>query len=255
MPPYQARYSETTQGRLFCIVIHLRRPSDTAFSRTMLDRLWPSSTNADFVIDLHTPGIALSTSSPGLLTVTVHNFSFQLLCSATSVQRVPNLALQYQLQLNITQRDQYEFAVEFIARTDEADSPAVRCIMDIFCQEINIIEERYPPDKREFIQHHEDFKHLTSLHRWLVDYKIIMSTNAQRQAIDELGRLLRHGNQNRNRAFNGWTIPVPLSNDYCATIRDGFIDGSIWITEKGTPDDIRDRREQRAFTVRQLRQG
>jgi hypothetical protein len=221
----------------------------------MLHRLWPSPSNADFVVDLHTPGITFSMSPTRCLVVTAHDFSFELFCNATSVQIVSNLALQYQLQVRITQRDQYEFAVEFTAMTDEADSPAVREVMDVFCQEINAIEERYPQDQQELIQHHEDFKHLTSLDRWIVDYEVTLSTNAQGNAIGTLGSLLRDGNRNRNRAFNGWTIPVPLSDGHCAAIRDGFQDGGISIIEKGTPSEIRFRRAQRARTVSQLRQG
>jgi len=56
-------------------------------------------------------------------------------------------------------------------------------------------------------------------------------------------------------ASNGWNIPLPLSDTYCDTLQTGLLSGEIEITEKGTPAEIRDRRERRAWSVQQLRES
>jgi hypothetical protein len=89
--------------------------------------------------------------------------------------------------------------------------------------------------------------HLTV--RWLVSkpYPVHLNNDTT------LGSLLRHGNQNRNSAFNGWSIPLPLSNAHCTTIRNRFLNGEIQLREKGTPAEIRARRDAKAHAMRQLR--
>jgi hypothetical protein len=237
------------------MVVHLRQPAAAlAVGDTMLSRLQPSPTNANIFVDPHTPGIGLALSPAGTLTVTVQNLSFQLLCRDTILQLVPHHALQYQLRVEVTQRGQYEFAVEVVNGTDEADSPAVLQVIDLFCQKIDAIESNYPPDAQMRLETHEEFKFTTSLPRWRVDYEATIRTMAQRDALDALGSLLRHGNQNRNKAFNGWTIPLPLSNNNCTILWEGLSSGEIQIIEKGTPAEIRARRDAKALATRQLRQ-
>jgi len=58
-------------------------------------------------------------------------------------------------------------------------------------------------NKNSLSKTHEEFKFLTSLDRWLVNYEAIYCTNAQLPALDTLGSLIRYGNQNQNKAFNG----------------------------------------------------
>jgi hypothetical protein len=255
MPPYQAFYSPHAQGHMFCMVVHLRKPAlNLTVSNTMPNRVQPSLTNVNIVVDLHTPGITLALSPAGTLTVTLHNLAFQLLCGDTTLQLAPNPSLDYQLQVKIIRRGQYEFAVEMLAGIDEADSPAVLQVMDLFCGRVDAIESTYPRDEQERFETHEEFKFNTSLDRSLVNFEATFRTPEQRYALDTLGSLLRHGNQNRNRAFNGWSIPLLLSSAHCTTIRNGFLNGEIQLREKGTPAEIRARRDGKAHAMRQLRE-
>ena len=85
--------------------------------------------------------------------------SFHLFIGAACArQTIPHHALQYQLEVTITQRGQYEFAVEVVNCTDKADTPAGLQAMDLFCQQHAAIESTYPPLQREHIRNHEDFK-------------------------------------------------------------------------------------------------
>ena len=128
--------------------------------------------------------------------------------------------------------------------------------MDLICERVDAIEMSYPEkDERERHDSHEDLKTLAVLPAWLDHYIVTCQTTAQQEAVNTWCRLLVQNNKSRNMAFNGWSIPLPLSDTHCATLQTGLLSGEIEITEKGTPAEIRDRRERRAWSVRQLRES
>jgi len=75
---------------------------------------------------------------------------------------------------------------------------------------------------------------------------------AQERAINTWCDLCNQGNDSRNKAFNGWTIPLPLSDTDCGILRAGLLSGEIQIAEKGTPEEISERREKRVRAMDQL---
>jgi hypothetical protein len=125
--------------------------------------------------------------------------------------------------------------------------------MDLICQRVSTIEMNYPEDERELYDSHEDLKILAVYPAWLAHYKITCQTDVQEEAVNTWCSLLIQKNKSRNMAFNGWTIPLPLSDTDCSTLRTGLLSGEINITEKGTPAEIRDRRQGKAWSVQQLR--
>jgi hypothetical protein len=90
---------------------------------------------------------------------------------------------------------------------------------------------------------------------WLDHYKVTCQTTAQQGAVNTWCRIFVQNNKSRNMAFNGWTIPLPLSDTHYATLQRGLLSGEIKIIEKGTSAEIRDRRERRAWSVQQLRKS
>ena len=249
---FEALYSKYAQGRTFWLVVHLQKPAlALAVSETMLERVQLPSANADIVVDLHAPGIMLAISPTKVLTVTVQHLSFQLDCKGP-VKLIDNPALRFQLQISIEKRTESEFAVGILVGIDAGDTLAVRNVMDLICEKVNAIESSYSPDAQEPFDTHEELKILAALHPWLVNYKVTYSTDTQRQAIDTWYCLLIQGKQSRNNAFNGRTTPLPLSDTHCKTIQTGLLNGGIKISEKGTPDEIRDRRKRMAFSAQQL---
>jgi hypothetical protein len=128
--------------------------------------------------------------------------------------------------------------------------------MDLICETVNAIEMNYPEkDERERYDSHEDLKFLAVLPAWLDHYSVTCQTPAQEAAVNTWCSLLLQSNKSRNKAFNGWTIPLPLSDTDCNTLRTGLSSGEIEIGEKGSPVEIRDRRERRAWSMRQLRKA
>src|SRR6266536_6699534 len=83
-------------------------------------------------------------------------------------------------------------------------------------------------------------------------YKVTCKMPAQERAINTWCDLCNQGNDSRNKAFNGWTIPLPLSDTDCGILRAGLLSGEIPIAEKGTPEEISERREKRVRAMDQL---
>jgi hypothetical protein len=128
--------------------------------------------------------------------------------------------------------------------------------MDLICEKVEAIGISYPKeDERERCDSHEDLKILAVYPAWLDHYKITCQTAAQEEAVNTWCDLLIQKNKSRNMAFNGWTIPLPLSDIDCGTLQTGLLSGEIEITEKGTPAEIRDKRERRARSMWQLREA
>lgn len=126
--------------------------------------------------------------------------------------------------------------------------------MDLIYERVDAIEMSYPKeDEQERHDSHEDLKILAVDPAWLDHYKITCQMTVQQEAVNTWCRLLIQNNNSRNMAFNGWTIPLPLSDTHCATLQTGLFSGEI--TEKGTLAEIRGRRERRAWSLQQSRES
>ena len=129
---FEAFHSEYAQGRVYWLVVYLKKPATPlAFSSTMLDRVQPSANDANIVVDLHTPGINVTMAAGKVIRVTVQNLSFELDCTQ-GVKLVEDPAMRFQLQVEIKERTKQEFAVEVTVGTDEVcdiwpGSPPDRC--------------------------------------------------------------------------------------------------------------------------------
>jgi hypothetical protein len=128
--------------------------------------------------------------------------------------------------------------------------------MDIICARIDAIETSYDnPSARDSYENHEALKFLAVCSDFKNHYKVTCTTLVQEQAINTWCALCIQGNSSRNRAFNGWTIPLPLSHADCTVLRDGLLSGEIKITENGTPGEIQDRRQRKVWSAEQMRRS
>ena len=117
--PFEAFYSEFAQGRVFWLVLYLKKPATPlAFSNTMLNRVQPSADDANIVADLHTPGINITMAARKVIRVTVQNLSFELDCTQ-GVKLVDDPAMRFQLQVEIKEQTMQEFAIKITVGTDE----------------------------------------------------------------------------------------------------------------------------------------
>lgn len=254
--PFTAFHSTQAQGRIFWLVVHLKKPSSAlAPSDTMLSRVKASANDPDIFVDLHTPGIDVTLVAGKVLKVTVENLTFKLDCTR-KVKLIEDLAMRFQLKVNISEENKWEFIVDVTVGKDENDSLAVRQVMDLICERVDAIEMSYAnPRARERQESHEELKFLAVLPAWMDHYKVTCRTLAQERAINTWCDLCKQGNNSRNKAFNGWTIPLPLSNTDCDILRAGLLSGEIQIAEKGTSEEISERRERRVRAMDQLTQS
>jgi hypothetical protein len=128
--------------------------------------------------------------------------------------------------------------------------------MDRICERVDAIEMSYAnPRARECQENHEQLKFLAGLPAWMDNYKVTCRTPAEERAINTWCDLCNKGTDSRNKAFNGWTIPLPLRDMDCGILQAGLLSGEIQITEKGTLEEINERREQRARAMDQMMQS
>src|SRR6266536_4002478 len=96
---FEAFYSEYAQGRVYWLVVYLKKPATPlAFSSTMLDRVQPSANDANIVVDLHTPGINVRMAAGKVIRVMVQNLNFELDCTQ-GVKLVEDPAMRFQEQV------------------------------------------------------------------------------------------------------------------------------------------------------------
>ncbi|KUJ09516.1 uncharacterized protein LY89DRAFT_676297 [Mollisia scopiformis] len=205
----------------------------------MLERV--AFANPNIFVDLHTPGIDVTLAGK-VLKVTVENLTFEL-------------DYRRKVKVNISEENEWEFRVDVTIGKDENDSLAVRQVMDLICERVDDIEMSYAnPRARERQESHEELKFLAALPAWMDHYKVTCRTPAQERAINAWSDLCNQGNNSRNKAFIGWTIPLPLSDMDCDILRAGVLSDEIQIAEKGTSEEIHERRERRVRAMDQLTQ-
>lgn len=106
---FEAFYSEYAQGRVYWLVVYLKKlATPLAFSSTMLDRVQPSANDANIIVDLHTPGINVTMAAGEVIRVTVQNLSFELDCTQ-GVKLVEDSAMRFQLQVDIKKRTKHSW--------------------------------------------------------------------------------------------------------------------------------------------------
>jgi hypothetical protein len=117
--PFEAFHSEYAHGRVYWLVVHLKKPAASIeHSSTMLSRVQPSADDANIIVDLHTLGMNVTMAGRKVIRVTVQNLSFELDCTH-GVKLVEDPVMRFQLQVEIKEQTKQEFAVEVTVGTDE----------------------------------------------------------------------------------------------------------------------------------------
>jgi hypothetical protein len=83
------------------------------------------------------------------------------------------------------------------------------------------------PRARECQENHEQLKFLAGLPAWIDNYKVTCRTPAEERAINTWCDLCNKNTDSRNKAFNSWTIPLPLRNMDYSILQAGLLNGEI----------------------------
>ena len=97
MMPFEAFHSEYAHGRMYWLVVHIKKPAAPIEpGSTMLRRVQLSTTN-DIIVDLHSLGMNVALAGGKVIRVSVQSLSFDLDCT-DGVKLVEDLAMRFQLQ-------------------------------------------------------------------------------------------------------------------------------------------------------------
>ncbi|KAH8663710.1 hypothetical protein BGZ60DRAFT_529962 [Tricladium varicosporioides] len=218
VPEYQSIW----HGRIFYIIVTFDTPS----AGQILVETYPEGK------------VVVTPSQTGeFLKVTAQGIEFKLDCrNGVQPVKIPE-AMKFRIERikvqSTSQSNTRTFKVRVEVGTDEDDSAKVTELLDEICKAVDLIESKLDKLDRLGIRSHEQLKWAIAMavETDQVIYEFVSATMAQKAIVSRFVSLCCTGSDNRNKAVNGSTTPLPLSDNECDEFLRGLRIGEIGIRE------------------------